>query len=295
MLKSNLTPKTIHEALRWASSFLVDLGGEATAAEWLLLHHLDVNRTKLFMMFQDPIKQDVWDAFRKDILIHAEGVPVQHLMGYQEFYGRRFHVNQHVLIPRPETEELVQHVLHFKTELFHDQSVEVLDVGCGSGAIAITLSKEDASQKVDAVDISLEALNVAQSNAAELDAKVDFFESDLLQTPLKKNKKYDIVVSNPPYIALGEHDELAVHVRDHEPHLALFGGQDGYELYRRLIKELPGVVKKTGLVALEVGAGQGETVRQLLQEALPRATTEVKLDISGKDRMVFAYGTMMAE
>ncbi|OLS38807.1 protein-(glutamine-N5) methyltransferase, release factor-specific [Alkalihalophilus pseudofirmus] len=292
MLKSNQTPKTIHEALRWASSFLEEAGGEATAAEWLLLHHLNINRTKMFMMFQDPIDSGVWEAFKKDVLTHSNGVPVQHLMGYQEFYGRRFQVNGDVLIPRPETEELIEHVIHLKQTLWGSATVDVLDVGAGSGAIGVTLALECAEMKVEAVDISKEALEIARLNAETLDAKMSFFESDLLSTPIQMEKRFDIIVSNPPYIPLGEHDELAVHVREHEPHLALFGGEDGYELYRCLTTELPKVMKEKGLVAFEVGAGQGETVRLMLETAFPNAKTEVKLDINGKDRMVFAYGKM---
>lgn len=292
MLKSNQTPKTIHEALRWASSFLEEAGGEATAAEWLLLHHLNINRTKMFMMFQDPIDSGVWEALKKDVVIHVSGVPIQHLMGYQEFYGRRFQVNGNVLIPRPETEELIEHVLHLKKRLWKSESVDVLDVGAGSGAIGVTLALESAEMKVEAVDISTEALEVAKLNAGSLGAGVAFFESDLLSIPIQMEKRFDIIVSNPPYIPLGDHDELAVHVRAHEPHLALFGGEDGFDLYRRLTMDLPKVMKEKGLVAFEVGAGQGETVRLMLEASFPHAHTEVKFDINGKDRMVFAYGKM---
>ncbi|WP_100374194.1 peptide chain release factor N(5)-glutamine methyltransferase [Bacillus sp. FJAT-45037] len=295
MLKSNQTPKTVHEALRWASSFLEEQGLEATAAEWLLLHHLNINRTMMFMNFQEPIEEQHWKALKADVLTHAEGVPIQHLMGYQEFYGRKFKVNQHVLIPRPETEELVHHVLEMKQALFGDQPVQVLDVGTGSGAIAVTLACEDSSLRVDAFDLSTMALQVAQINAKALGVNVQFNESDLLTTPIKANETYDIVVSNPPYIPVGEHDELAVHVREHEPHIALFGGEDGYDFYRKLVEHLPSVLKEKALVAFEVGAGQGETVRRLLQHRFPAAKTEVKFDISGKDRMVFAYGVMNKE
>ncbi|WP_088104401.1 peptide chain release factor N(5)-glutamine methyltransferase [Halalkalibacter urbisdiaboli] len=283
---------TVYEALNWASSFLEERQLEPPAAEWFMRHHLDVTRTELLLRYRDPLEEDVWNRFKNDVHAYANGIPVQHLTGYEEFYGRRFTVNSDVLIPRPETEELVLAILQKKQALFSDRAIQIADIGTGSGAIAITLALEAENSKVYATDISERALVVAKQNAENLHAHIEFFQGDLLQPFIEKKQRLDVIVSNPPYIPLHEESDLAVHVREHEPHLALFGGEDGYVLYRRLIEELPNVVQPKALVGFEVGMGQGETVRKLLQTAFPRATTEVRDDINGKDRIVLAYGDM---
>ena len=285
--------ETIHEALRWASSFLAERELEQPVAEWLLRHYLQVDRSKLLMMLHDPIAKEVVERLKEDLDRHASGVPVQHLIGYEEFYGRRFTVDQDVLIPRPETEELVLEVGKLKQELFANERVTLVDVGTGSGAISVTLALEDETLNVLAIDISEQALVVAKENAEKLAAKVSFFLGDLLEPLIEQDTKVEIVVSNPPYIPLTDAGELAVHVKDHEPHLALFGGEDGLVLYRRLIEQLPFVVKEKAIVAFEVGVGQAQIVKELLASAFPSAQTKVLFDINGKERMVFAYGDMM--
>ncbi|WP_227937027.1 peptide chain release factor N(5)-glutamine methyltransferase [Alkalihalobacillus deserti] len=284
--------KTIQEALRWASSFLAERELEQPVAEWLIRHYLQINRTQLLLMLQDPIEEVILLRLKEDLNRHADGVPVQHIIGYEEFYGRRFQVNEHVLIPRPETEELVVAVLEFKKHLFKKEPVQLVDVGAGSGAISITLALEDETLDVQAIDISIEALTVAKKNAQQLKAEVGFKRGDLLQPLIDAKVKVDMIVSNPPYIPLSDADSLAIHVREHEPHLALFGGEDGLDLYRRFMKELPLCLKEKGIIAFEVGVGQAETVRAMLVETFPIAKTEIKKDINGKERMVFAYGNM---
>ncbi|WP_100405728.1 peptide chain release factor N(5)-glutamine methyltransferase [Bacillus solitudinis] len=287
-----MTSKTIYEALHWASSFLEERNLEPPAAELLIRHHLQVSRTELFMRYRDAITPEFFERYEKDVLTYASGVPVQHIIGYEDFYGRRFKVNKDVLIPRPETEELVLAILEEKKKLFAIEPVHLVDIGTGSGAISVTIALEDPAIHVRAVDISQSALRVARANASALGADITFFEGDLLQPLLDLNEKVDIVVSNPPYIPLHEEKELATHVRDHEPHLALFGGEDGYDLYRRMIEQLPSVLRCKALVGFEVGAGQGKTVRKMLEVAFPRATTEIREDINRKDRIVLAYGDM---
>lgn len=283
---------TIQEALRWASSFLAERELEQPVAEWLIRHYLQVNRTQLLMRLQDLIEDDHFTQLKVDLDRYAGGVPVQHIIGYEEFFGRRFRVNEHVLIPRPETEELVVAVMDLKNRLFKNESVQLVDVGAGSGAISITIALEDESIDVNAIDISAEALTVARKNAEELGAKVDLKQGDLLQPLLAEKKKVEIIVSNPPYIPLTDADSLAIHVREHEPHLALFGGVDGLDLYRRFMKELPLCIKEKGLVAFEVGIEQAKVVQAMLAETFPFAETDIKKDINGKERMVFAFGDM---
>ncbi|KHF38361.1 peptide chain release factor N(5)-glutamine methyltransferase [Halalkalibacter okhensis] len=283
---------TIREALRWASSFLEEKGLEPPVAEWLLRHYYQVNRAKLLMILDDNIEHELIERLKTDLNRHAEGSPVQHIIGYEEFYGRRFSVNEHVLIPRPETEELVVAIQELKQKFFQKERVHLVDVGTGSGAIAVTLALEDESIDVQAMDISEMALHTARENAEKLGANVRFKHGDLLTPILEEGTRVEVVVSNPPYIPLSDASSLAVHVREHEPHLALFGGEDGLDLYRRFMEQLPRVLKETGIVGFEVGVGQARMVEKMLQTTFPHATTEVKLDINGKERMVFAYGKM---
>ncbi|WP_246944477.1 peptide chain release factor N(5)-glutamine methyltransferase [Bacillus pinisoli] len=277
----------VYEALNWASSFLEEAGREAKAGELLLLHILKMNRTQLFMEMRADLTEEQREEFMKSVQLHRNGIPVQHIIGHEEFYGRRFEVNPEVLIPRPETEELVLGVLDRLKEHFpENEKISLVDVGTGSGAIAITLSLEEPRLETFAIDIAEVSLEVARQNAQQLHADVNFMCGDLL-SPIKEiSKKIDVVVSNPPYIP---NDELLSDVvKDHEPHRALFGGQDGLDFYRRFMTELPEVLNDKSLVAFEVGVGQGEVVASMLRATFPTATVEVKDDINGKDRMVFA-------
>ncbi|NEU30418.1 peptide chain release factor N(5)-glutamine methyltransferase [bacterium LRH843] len=279
---------SIREALQWASSFLIERNLEQPVAEWLLRHYYQVDRHGLFMILDESISAEYVSRLKQDLTHHANGTPVQHLIGYEEFYGRRFKVNEDVLIPRPETEELVLSVSKKIQQLFANEERTIVDVGTGSGAIAITLALEGESN-VNAVDLSERALAVAKENARNLGANVTFMQGDLLQPFIDLGKKIDVVVSNPPYIPLADADQLAVQVRDHEPHLALFGGEDGLDLYRRFMLQLPLVLKEKAIVAFEVGIYQAQVVKELLEQTLPTFRTEVLLDINGKERIVMAY------
>lgn len=279
----------IYEALKWASSFLAEAERDHNAGELLLRHHLNMSRAEMLANLRTDLPDGVWESFKTDINRHAEGIPVQHMIGSEEFYGRSFVVNKEVLIPRPETEELVEGILLKAKYLFNGyDSVEAADIGTGSGAIAISLALENPMFKLRAVDIAPESLEVAQLNAKNLGAEVQFLHGDLLSPILNSGKKLDVVVSNPPYIPDADILELSTVVKDHEPLRALAGGEDGLDFYRRLAEEIPHVINERALIAFEVGAGQGEDVKALLLDKLPHAEAEVKYDINGKDRMVFA-------
>lgn len=279
----------VFEALKRASSFLEKNRCEPRAAEILLCYRLGWTRTKLFAELQADLPSTVVEKWRKDVRAHASGVPIQHITGVESFYGRTFHVNPNVLIPRPETEELVAGLLERMNHFFPgEKSLRVVDVGTGSGAIAATLALENKRLNVSAADVSKSALDTAEHNASQLGADVAFYKGDLLSPFMESGEKFDIVVSNPPYIPEGDVAVLDTHVRDHEPWLALVGGGDGLEIYRRLTSQLPSVLKEPGVVALEVGAGQSGEVASLLQQAFEGAAdTEVVYDINGKDRIVF--------
>ena len=277
--------KTVFEALKWASSFLEKHGREASAAEWLIKHELSVTRTELLLRMQDEMPD--YESFEAKIQQHASGIPVQHIVEKEEFYGRTYRVNHHVLVPRPETEELVEGILSRAKELFPDPTkATIADIGTGSGAIAISLALELQNREVTAVDISEDALAIAKENARQLEAPTSFLHGDLLQ-PLA-GRKLDIVVSNPPYISEEEYATLDPLVRDHEPIQALVGGEDGYELYRRLAEGLPKLISSPGLIGFEVGEKQARTVATMLESSFGKdIEVEVVKDISGKERMVF--------
>ena len=283
-------PKKIYEALHWASSFLKQNGRDENAGELLLKHYLKCSRASLFASLHDPLDDEILALFEEAVKQHVKGEPIQYIMGYEEFYGRSFKVNSSVLIPRPETEELIYHVLRKIPILFKGQEkLTLVDIGTGSGAIAITMKCEIPSLHVTASDMMGNALEMAKENATLLGASdITFVTGDLLQPFIADGQTFDIVLSNPPYIPESDITTMSPVVTEHEPHTALFAGEDGLDLYRRFAEELPAVLNVPALVGFEIGAGQGEAVAQLLRQALPKAHVTIEFDINGKDRMVFA-------
>lgn len=213
----------------------------------------------------------------------VEGLPVQHIIGYSYFYGYKFVVNNNVLIPRPETEELVSYVLSAYDEVFNQKTVKVVDVGTGSGAIAVALTKEESNMEVYATDISHEALEVAKLNALNNNAQITFFEGDMLQPLIEKNLKFDILVSNPPYIPDNEYVEDIV--KNNEPHVALFGGNDGMKFYDVILKDAHKILNKPSIIAFEHGYRSKEAMLKLVEKYFPNQEVEVIKDLNGKDRM----------
>ncbi|KRG15849.1 SAM-dependent methyltransferase [Virgibacillus soli] len=277
--------KKVFEALKWASSCLKKHNRDENAGEWLLQWILNVDRSKLLAEQRMPLTEDQWLRFEQTVTQHALGKPIQHIMGYEEFYGRKFKVNKHVLIPRPETEELIEAVLHRISNFFPEtRDLRLADIGTGSGAIAITMKLECPGLEVLATDISQDALNVAKENAHTLGANIHFRQGDLLEPLIQAGEKQDIILSNPPYIPV--HDVLDEVVQEHEPALALFAGEDGLDFYRRFALDLPKVIQGKALIAFEIGAGQGEAVVALMKSIFPTALTEILWDINGKDRIV---------
>lgn len=279
----------IFEALRWASSFLNEHGYEDMIGEILLKHLLSVDRSKLFMELHSFLTIQQEAEFKQLLTKVINGVPVQHITGYEMFYGRRFIVNKDVLIPRPETEELVLGLLErVNKHLVSDKLIRVVDVGTGSGSIPLTLKLEKPEWSVSTVDISRAAIEVAKQNADYFGAEVNFLEGDLLEPVIATGQRFDVLVSNPPYIPSSEIATLAPNVREHEPLLALVGGETGLELYEKIIDQMGLVLNKKAVVGFEVGAGQSKDVEQLIINKYPQAIVELVNDINGKDRMVFA-------
>ncbi len=284
----NKMVKKQYEVLRWASLFLEKNNRESRVAELLLQHHLGVSRAVFFANMQEDIPDDIYEAFKADIEKHAEtGVPLQHLTGYEYFYGRRFTVDEHVLIPRPETEELVQHVIRHGVD-FRKKPLRIVDVGTGSGVIAITLKLERSDAEVFATDISAEALQVAKKNAAAWNADVAFLQGNFLEPLIEREMVVDILVSNPPYIAEKERNVLSDTVKNFDPELALFAGDDGLSAYKEIIRQAKRVVRPGGLIAFEIGHEQGNAVKKLLMETFPYSDVDILQDINKKDRIVTA-------
>jgi release factor glutamine methyltransferase len=279
----------VFEALKWASSFLKQAGRDENAGELLLLHHMKKSRASLLADLRMDIDKQVWEIFQQDVQKHAQGMPVQYIIGCEQFYGRPFKVNEHVLIPRPETEELVQGVLLRSERLFSErEQIDVVDIGTGSGAIAVTLALENKKMRVSATDISEKALAVAKENSEKLCANVHFYQGDLLKPIINAKQKADVVVSNPPYIPDEEIMELSTVVKDWEPTLALSGGADGLLYYRKIVEQLPDVIRYPGLIAFEIGHGQGKDVKSMLENRFPKAEVQIEYDMNGKERKVFA-------
>ena len=279
----------VYEALKWASSFLMENGRDANAGEILLQHYLKQTRSQLLANLHTELSPEQLEQFKSGVAQHVKGEPVQYIIGSEEFYGRTFLVNEEVLIPRPETEELIYYTLRKLPGIFKGaQKLNMADIGTGSGAIAITMKLEEPRLHVTATDIAAPSLEVARRNAGLLDADVQFIQGDLLQPFIQQNKKVDILLSNPPYIPDEDEKTMSTVVTDHEPHRALFAGVDGLDFYRRFMEQLPQVMQVPGFIGFEVGAGQGKAVAGLLKETFVHADVSVEHDINGKDRMVFA-------
>ncbi|OEH93299.1 peptide chain release factor N(5)-glutamine methyltransferase [Bacillus solimangrovi] len=276
----------VYEALNWASSFLKESGREGEAATVLLCYRLGFTRSELYLNMRESFPQEKVELFVTDVERHVSGTPVQYITGFEEFYGRKFQVNNDVLIPRPETEELIEGVI--KRLPSNKDHLRIVDVGTGSGIIAVTMTLEVEEAEVSAVDLSPKALRVAKDNAQKLGANVDFYEGSFLEPLIKVGKHVDVVISNPPYIPRAEVETLSDIVKDQEPRLALEGGEDGLSCYRDIVSQLPQVVASSAFVAFEIGSGQGKDLRSIISSAFPNAKIEIEFDINGKERMVFA-------
>ncbi len=264
------------EWLRRAEQQLIEAGVDSPRldAELLLAHSLGVSRATLRIHLDDSIPEGVDGLLERRLLRE----PLSYILGKKEFFGRDFAVGPGVLVPRPETEILVERALKW---LAGKPGARILDVGTGSGCIAITLALEMPGSQVCAVDISADALQAARSNGHALGANVEWLELD----GFPPGGTFDLVVSNPPYIASAY--DLSPEVGQYEPSLALFGGEDGLDFYRRLATEAPNHLSPAGAMILEIGFDQGETVPRILEES-GWVDCTVTPDLSGLPRVVQA-------
>ena len=252
---------------------------DAVLDAWYLLEHITgISRAIYFLRMNEEMNEQMEVQYKEYLETRANHIPLQHITGVQEFMGIEFNVNEHVLVPRQDTEVLVEEALKVLKS-----GMEVLDMCTGSGCIILSLMKFAKEISGTAVDISEEALKVAKSNADNLEATVEFIQSDLFENV---NGAYDVIISNPPYIRTSVIDELKDEVKFHDPLLALDGKEDGLFFYRKIIKESLNYLKPNGRLYFEIGHDQGEEVKKLMEEA-GFEEVAVKKDLAGLDRVVY--------
>jgi release factor glutamine methyltransferase len=271
---------TYKELLQTAKTKLLEQEiPDADLDAWYLMTYVfHINRTDYLLHGDEVALEEEAVRYLSYVEERARHIPLQHLTGTQEFMGLEFDVSKDVLIPRQDTEGLVEEILKVC------KGKSVLDMCTGSGCIIISLEKLGGLASAYGVDISEQALTIAKGNAAKLDAKVVFVQSNLFQ---QVSESFDIIVSNPPYIRTSVIEELMPEVKDHEPHLALDGSEDGLEFYRSIAVDAKAHLKEKGYLFFEIGYDQGNEVRHILQEE-GYAEIVIKKDLSGLDRIVCA-------
>lgn len=274
---------TYQKFLKQQTKRALELNKEETAIKLLILELSGKNGASFVASLSDELPKVQEEIMLKAIDEYLiKNRPVQHIIGYSYFYGYKMIVSEEVLIPRPETEELVGYVLSKYDDVFSGKKVKVVDVGTGSGAIAIALSKEEPNMEVSASDISSTAIQVAKQNAINNDTKVDFLVGDMLEPFINKNEKFDILVSNPPYIPDDEYVESIV--LDNEPHIALFGGNDGMHFYDIILSGANKILNYPNVIAFEHSFSKKKEMAQLAKKYFPSGKLEQIKDLNGKDR-----------
>ena len=258
---------------------LIVQGEEAESLSFVYRSLKNLSFTDFVFALQQEVteeeKQFVEEIYKK----LAAHIPAQYIIGHAEFFGMQLKVDERVLIPRPETEELVDLILTENPE----KNLKVLDIGTGSGAIALALAKNRPDWSVTAADISQDALDLATENAKRQDLNLSFIKSDCFS---EISAKYDIIVSNPPYISRADEVEVGLNVLHSEPHLALFADEDGLAIYRKIAEESKDYLNDGGKIYLEIGYKQGQSVPALFMENLPEKRVRTLKDQFGQDRMV---------
>ena len=269
---------TIDEALAYAKSKI-----HSDHAKILLADLLGINSLELLLHLDEKVDEDKLELFKREVEAIKDNKPLQYVIGHVNFYGNQFYINENVLIPRFETEELVENTINKAKELF-TEPVDIIDIGCGSGVIGLTLEKKLSTNSVDLIDISEEALKVTHKNCGNLNSKANIIQSDVFENI---DRKYDIIISNPPYIK--DDEEIEDIVRENEPHLALYAGKEGLDVYKKIFDNINNYMKDKCLIALEIGMDQANDIIELAKEKKDEIEIEVKKDLQGRDRMIFIY------
>ena len=283
-------PWTIKRLLDWTTEHFEkrDPDNPRLRAEVLLAEALECQRIELYTQFDNVPTGGSLITFREWVKRHAAGEPVAYIVGSKEFYSLRFHVESSVLIPRPETEHLVMETIEMSKRL-GSSPLKIMDVGTGSGCIAIAIAKHLPGSQMSAVDISSAALNVARKNASELlvGQEVDWIESDLFEQ-VCNDLRFDLIVSNPPYIGTNEQNTVDAVVRDFEPHVALFSGGDGMDVIRRLVGASVERLTDNGFLIFEISPLIEESCRVLIQQTADLDWVKTVQDYSGHPRVMVA-------
>lgn len=258
---------------------LIRQGEEAESLSFVYRSVKNLSFTNFVFALQQEVTAEEKEFVKEIYLQLAAHKPAQYIIGYADFFGMQLTVDERVLIPRPETEELVELILAENLET----NLSVLDIGTGSGAIALALAKNRSDWSVTAVDISQDALNLATENAKVQNIQIFLKKSDCFT---EISEKYDIIVSNPPYISRKDESEVGLNVLHSEPHLALFADEDGLAIYRRIAEGAKEYLKDGGKIYLEIGYKQGQSVSDLFREHLPEKRVRTLKDQFGQDRMV---------
>ncbi|CAM3023343.1 peptide chain release factor N(5)-glutamine methyltransferase [Lactiplantibacillus plajomi] len=272
---------TYFEAQQWASFCLKTARVPSDNARFLLLGLTHFDQTQLLVHYRDTMPTALSTTYQAMVKRVAAGEPAQYVLGRAPFYGLELTVNSNVLIPRVETEELVDWVL---SDAPATSACNVLDVGTGSGAIALALKHERPDWQIEGSDVADGALTVARQNARTLGLAVDFYQSDLLASV--PATRFDVIVSNPPYIDHAEEPVMDASVLNYEPHGALFAANHGLALYERLAATVAPHLAAGGKLYLEFGYHQAAALRAIFEKAIPRATVTVRQDMAGHDRML---------
>ena len=262
----------------------IEKGLSPETVKLFLFELCNEEKVNLYLEMDNEVKDSINNKFEEGIKRLLNDEPLNYVLGYSYFYGYKLIVNEDVLIPRCETEELVCLVLSKYDEYFKGKKINICDVGTGSGAIAIALKKEEDNLNVYASDISEKALEIAKLNAKNNDANINFLCGSMLEPYIENNIKVDILVSNPPYIKTVETIEASVY--DYEPHVALFGGSDGLKFYKDIFENALKIVNENGMLFFEMGYDLGNALKDLAKQYFPKANIEVLKDMNNKDRML---------
>ena len=270
---------TLAQYLAELEQELVAAGEEAESLSFVYRALNELSFTDFVLKLRAEVSQEEREklkAIQEQLLAH---MPAQYIIGNSDFYGLTLKVDEQVLIPRPETEELVELILSENPE----KSLSVLDIGTGSGAIALALANSRPDWQITASDISKEALALAAENAQSCGLNLAFLQSDCFE---EISGRFDIIVSNPPYISETDKDEVGLNVLTSEPHMALFAEEDGYAVYRKIAEQAGDYLTEKGKIYLEIGYKQGTGVKELFKKSFPQKRIRVLQDQFGKDRMV---------
>ena len=272
---------TLGEALNKASLFLKASGFDEHLARTYWMMTFEQTLTDVVLGLNKPVKEEMYTHYMQILEQIVEGKPIQYLLGHAYFMEEKFKVTEHTLIPREDTAGIVTLSNNF---LENKVDAKVLDIGTGTGILAIMIAKLNSKQHVFASDISPEALKVAKENALNHQVNVEFIESNLFE--YIPQQSFDLIVSNPPYISEDELDLMDDSVKKFEPSLALFAEDNGLAIYKQLAKQIQSYVKETSMIILEIGFQQGEAVKTIFSETFPNSTIEIILDLNGKNRYV---------